>query len=325
MTLAATALALLVLLGLSALYSGSETGFYSLSPLRVESEARDGRWQARVIRWLMRDDYTLLITILIGNNLVIELLTFVAERTAHDLLDEGWRTWLELAVTAVLTPVVFFFAELLPKELFRHRPHLLVGACSPVIVASTVLFYPLAFPLRAFAGWMVRILRLESSDLPRALGREAVVELLAEGTRLGKLEPKAQHLALNVLSLRGISIESEMIPWSEVETLDAGAPEEEQRHRATRTRFSRLPVTSDGIVVGYVHQLDVLRAGEAESVSSHLRPLVALSPGLSVDRALTRLRVTGQRAALVGTPEAPQGLVTLKDLVETISGDLAGW
>jgi CBS domain containing-hemolysin-like protein len=74
-----------------------------------------------------------------------------------------------------------------------------------------------------------------------------------------------------------------------------------------------------------VHQLDVLRGGESVPVLSHMRPLPVLLPDLSVDRALTRLRATGQRAALVGSADVPLGLVTLKDLVETISGDLAGW
>jgi CBS domain containing-hemolysin-like protein len=50
-----------------------------------------------------------------------------------------------------------------------------------------------------------------------------------------------------------------------------------------------------------------------------------LVPGTPVDRALARLRSGGQRLAVVGTSERPEGLVTLKDVLEEISGDLAGW
>ena len=50
-----------------------------------------------------------------------------------------------------------------------------------------------------------------------------------------------------------------------------------------------------------------------------------LTPNMAVDRALGKLRAAGQRMALVGTPEAPIGLVTLKDLVRTISGELSDW
>ena len=51
----------------------------------------------------------------------------------------------------------------------------------------------------------------------------------------------------------------------------------------------------------------------------------AVPPDLPVDRTLARLRAAGQRMAIVGTREAPVGVVTLKDLLEEISGDLARW
>jgi CBS domain containing-hemolysin-like protein len=74
-----------------------------------------------------------------------------------------------------------------------------------------------------------------------------------------------------------------------------------------------------------VHQLDVLGGGPGEPVLEHLREVGALAPGIAVDRALARLRASGQRLAIVGDPGRPLGIVTLKDLLEEISGDLAGW
>jgi CBS domain containing-hemolysin-like protein len=81
----------------------------------------------------------------------------------------------------------------------------------------------------------------------------------------------------------------------------------------------------DSAVIGYVHQLDVLGEGEGTAVLEQLRPAMFLVPGTPVDRALARLRSGGQRLAVVGTSERPEGLVTLKDVLEEISGDLAGW
>jgi len=64
---------------------------------------------------------------------------------------------------------------------------------------------------------------------------------------------------------------------------------------------------------------------QREPRRAHLRPMVAIEPDTPLDRALASLRATGQRAALVGSPARPAGLVTLKDLVEEISGELARW
>jgi CBS domain containing-hemolysin-like protein len=117
-----------------------------------------------------------------------------------------------------------------------------------------------------------------------------------------------------------------MVPWRRVEALRADLPPAEARARLAATPFSRLPVVDErGEVRGYVHQLEVLGVPGAAPLDRHLRPLLALAPDAPLDRALARLRTSGQRAALVGTPARPQGWVTVKDLVEEISGELARW
>jgi len=321
----ASLLAFAVCLLLSAVFSGAETGFYCVSPLRVDAEAESGRRSARLARGLMRDDTGLLITILIGNNLMIELLTHLAEER---LSATGWvpEHLLELVLALVLTPLVFFAAELLPKDLFRRRPHLLVGYVAPLIALARLVFMPLVVPLRALSAALIRSSGLDRAALASVLGHEAVLELLEAGRRAGALGPHAERLARNVLDLRGKSAASEMVPWSEVETVDLATAPEEQFERASRSKYTRLPVVDpEGVVVGYVHQLDVLRAGPGQPLAELVRPLPTIPPDVAVYRALSRMRTTGQRAALVGSPDGPSGLVTLKDLVETISGELAHW
>ena len=115
-----------------------------------------------------------------------------------------------------------------------------------------------------------------------------------------------------------------MLPWKKVCTVDLDLSAKEARAVVEGSEYTRLPAlrTEDGAsgrrVVGYVHQLDVL-GGEEEAATS-LRPLPAFAPDLPIDRALARLRISGQRLALVGLPETPRGLVTLMDLVAAISG-----
>ncbi len=315
---------LALLLFFSGVFSGSETGFYSLSRLRVEAEAQQGRLVARLIRLLVAGPAGLLITILIGNNLCLELLTHLAEHELGAVVPSWGR---ELAVTLVLTPVVFFFGELLPKDLFRRRPRRLFGFFAPVLALARLAFLPLAIPIQLLSMGLERLLGFRESELTRALGREQVLEVLQEGTRTGALAPRAQELALNVLELRAKTIASVLVPWDRVEKVDLDAPLEKQRERVASSGFSRLPaLRGEGKeVAGYVLQLDVLATAAAAPVAPHLRAMLALSPDLPVDRALAKLRVAGQRLALVGTPADPRGIVTLKDLIQTISGDLAGW
>ena len=307
----------------SAVYSGSELGFYSLSRVQVELDARRGSRAARLGRWLLRDDAALLITILIGNNLALEVATLMADHAFSQLLSSPAQV--ALLTTAVLTPLVFLLGEALPKELFRRRPNGLLPMVTPMVAASRVLFWPLERLLRGLSWVLERALGVKPGPGRRAAGRERVLSYLAEGQRTGALSKRAAALAHNALALRTIPITRAMVPWERVNCLRAQADDAELREGVRRARYSRLPVVSDeGHVQGYVHQLDVLVADSSVSVLDSLRELPFLSPTCSVSQALSRLRVSGKRAAVVGDSKDPLGLVTLKDLVEEISGDLAG-
>jgi len=307
----------------SALFSGTETGLYSLSRLRVEARARAGNRTARLIQLLQRDEAGLLITILIGNNLMLEIATHLAENLAA--LGGVPPNARELVLALCLTPVLFFFGELLPKDLFRRRPHRLVAFVAPAIALARIAFLPLALPLRGLAWVIEHAAGLRHADVTSVLGHEVVYELLAESTRTGSIEPHAERLARNVLKLRSTKIDAVMIRWRDVSVIAEQAGDVACRETVARSNFSRLPVVAaDGTARGYVHQTEVLATPD-EPVLARRRDLLALPPDLTVDRALARLRTAGHRAALVGTSAAPLGWLTLKDLVEEISGELAGW
>ncbi|HJO26503.1 MAG: hypothetical protein CMK00_04410 [Planctomycetes bacterium] len=335
----------LLLLGLcivaSALYSGVETGFYSLSRVRVDMEARSGRRRSRLVRWLLRDETGLLITVLIGNNLAVEAATLSGDRLLGALSVPAAAH--ELVLTLVLCPVLFLLAEALPKEMFRRRPHGLCGAAAPFLAVSRVCYWPFARPLRLLANLVQRLSGVPARDLSTFGTRQAVLDMLEEGERTGALGEGAGRLARNALRLRGTPIRSIMVPWEQIQVLRLGTGD--LLTVLAECPYSRIPVLDGGgRVSGYVHQLESLIAAREQSsgvagdvgepgkegekpgedLPGRLRPLLFLDPELGVDAALARLRLRGQRLAGVGSAEEPLGLITLKDLLEEISGDLAG-
>lgn len=307
-----------------ACFAGAETALYSISRVRVAMEARQKRWIPRLVQRLVGDDVALLIVLLIGNNLFVELVTFQAEHLVEYLRLP--KLAIEVGLPLVLTPIVFLFCEALPKELFRRRPHALLPLVAPFLYLARVVFWPLERLLGLVARGAARLLGLKPELVLVVSGREAVRRLLKESAQAGELPPQAEQIAQNVLKLRTIQVERAMVPWTRVARLDAQRSQAELYTSVACSPFTRLPVAGPrGELVGYVHQLDVLGAGPGVAVLNHLRPLVELPPHTPVDRALARLRAAGQRLAVVGTRERPEGLLTLKDLVEEISGDLAGW
>lgn len=307
-----------------ALFAGGETALYSISRVRVEMEARQERLLPRLLRRLLGDEVAFLVVLLIGENLFVELATFQSEHLAEGLRLP--RYVIEIGLPLVLTPVFFFFCEALPKELFRRRPHALLTGFAAFYALARVLFWPLERLIGLVSAVAAKALGLRPELAATVGGREAVRRLLRESAQAGDLPPQAEQIAQNVLKLRSIQVERAMVPWTRVARLDARKSQAELYTQVARSTYTRLPVVgAKGELQGYVHQLDVLGAGPGVAVLDHLRSLAELPPHTPVDRALARLRSAGQRLAVVGTRERPVGLLTLKDLVEEISGDLAGW
>ncbi|MAG62675.1 hypothetical protein CMO84_04055 [Candidatus Woesearchaeota archaeon] len=319
--------ALLLCLVTSFVFSGSETGIYTLSRIRVGMEADQGLRRARMVRMLLGDESALLITILIGNNLAIELTSLVGDRLlgaalGSTTLDPALRA---LVLTLILTPLLFMLVEALPKEIYRRRAHSMVYSTVPFILAARWILWPFERVLRLLTAFLEHFFGLGPGRVASGGRAERLTALLAEGRRHGALHERAEALARNALQLRTIPVSHAMVPWEEVQMVRRDLGDEDLYRQVSESRFTRLPVVDgSGRLEGYVHQLEVLSAGPESPVLSHLRRVSALPADTPVDRALLHLRGGGRRGAVVGTVEEPVGWVTLKDLVEEISGEVVG-
>ncbi len=342
MEIALQLMGLAVLIGFSALYSGSEIGFYSLSSVQVDLDAQGGSWRARLMQWLLRNESALLVTILVGNNLALELATHVAESlTAAWLGIHDGGPMAAVIVTLVLTPIVFLFGEALPKDIFRQRPHALTGLAAPVIALSRVIFWPLERILRVATLALERLLGLETDAVSPLGGREAVLGFLAEGRRHGALSERAEALASNALRLKSVPVQDVMVPWANVACLRQSEADpvakEVLLEQVLASKYSRLPVLRDvegpirpEDVVGYVHQLEVLHnhsmaqagapGGAPTEVLERIRPMLQLAATESIDTALGKFRAAGRRIGVVVQGGEVRGIVSVNDLLDSISG-----
>ena len=320
-------LVLLLCLVASFVFSGSETGIYTLSRIRVGMEADQGHRPARMVRMLLGDESALLITILIGNNLAIELASHVGDHLlgvslgGYDL-DPALRA---LLLTLILTPLLFMLGEALPKEIYRRRTHSMVYSTVPLILTARWVLWPFERVLRLLTAFLEPLFGLGPGRVASGGRAERLTALLAEGRRHGALHERAEALARNALQLRTLPVSHAMVPWEEVQMVRSDQGDEDLYRQVSESRFTRIPVVDgSGRLEGYVHQLEVLSAGPESTVLSHIRRVSALPADTPVDRALLHLRGGGRRGAVVGTVEEPVGWVTLKDLVEEISGEVVG-
>ncbi len=331
MTLAAFLLLLLLFfIGAvgSMFFSGAETGLYVLNRVRLKLRAERGERAAQLVQEELDDSARLLVNLLVGNNMMNQLASF-AVTSLFAAMHIG--AWLEVIITAlVLTPILFVFCETLPKELFRAHSDRWTYRFAYVIRGFRLLYtVTLLIPIvSALSSALLRLTGQERTVLAeqqQEAERREVAALLKEGAGVGLLSDRQVTLLDSTLSLRDLTVAAEMVPWAHVIVADADADTDTVARQTAGTHYTRLPaVDRQGRVVGLVNALDVL-LHPATPVRGLLEPAAHIAPETSVREAL---RLLSHRRAAMGIVERhgkPLGIVTVKDLVEPLIGELAAW
>ncbi len=310
---------------LSALYSGLETAVYTLNRVRLTVRAgRGDRAAVRLRRELANPNRTLS-TLLIGTNASSYLASFALAAIFEKV---GLVNWTLIAVeVAVVTPLLFVFAETLPKDLFRTHTDHWTYRCSGFLVGSRWVFLTCGLlPIVQLVGTAVGRL-VGSGGPPPDSARLRISQLIKEGVGTGVLSESQTTLADRALAMRGRVVANEMIPWSNVITVPVNARRASREELMRRHNFTRMPVVDEaGHVVGIVAMLDVLLAAD-EPTSQLMVDVLTFPQDTPVRDALRSMRLARRKMAVVvaarGGPA--RGLVTLKDLVEPVTGELGAW
>jgi magnesium and cobalt exporter, CNNM family len=323
-------LLLLFLLGAvgSAFFSGTETGLYVLNRVRLKLRVDGGDPAAIMVQNELDHSSRLLVNLLIGNNMMNQLASF-AVASLFAALQVG--AWLEVAITAVvLTPVLFVFGETLPKELCRANSdrwtYKSIGVLRWVRLLYTVtLLAPIVMLL---SQQLMRLFGQDQSGLleqRQEAKRREVAVLLKEGAGAGILSERQISLLDRALSLRSLTVAAEMVPWSQVVAVSSEADTDSVAHQVAASQYTRLPaLDSDGRVLGLVNVLDVFLnpgapVGQLLEVTAHIEPTT------TVREALHLLAQRRAAMAVIEEQGKPIGIVTVKDLVEPLIGELAAW
>lgn len=317
--------ALLSLFGvvLSALCSGIETGVYSLNRVRLAVGVGRGERRALILREEMDRPNRLLGALLVANTLANDL---VAIGTSHlfDAFSLGPITAV-VVNTMVLVPVLFILGDVLPKDLFRRVADRIIPAMAPSIRAGRLLL--------TWCG-LVPLIQLVSAVVLRRLGarpeeplssRQRLARLFEEGAGSGALSEAQVTLAERVMGVAGRAVSERMIPWRRVLSIRADLDGGDRRAAMRGRVFSRYPVLDgDGRVIGIASALDMLLS-PARPIRDLTMPACWVSATTSLLEALEAMRRARAKLAIVGDPQgAPQGVVTLSDLVQPMVGTFEG-
>jgi CBS domain containing-hemolysin-like protein len=316
-------LAILILLALgvflSALFSGSETGFYRVTRMRLLLDGMDGDRTSTYLLALTNHPALFVATTLIGNN-VANYMTSLAIVMAAQRIFLG-STLAELLAPMILSPLVFVYCELLPKQLFFYAPNSLLRRSGPLILLFTILFTPISALLWGLGRVLESVLGQTPLRLRRSLAREELQQLISEGEDAGVLKSVQQDLAQNLFVAAAQPITRFTRPAARVPAISLGASKTEALRLARRHNCSVLPVREKGgtQIIGYSRVIDLLLSPAA--IVSKTTPIMRIPHTHTHIKALILMQSERAELACVEDQHGKTvGLLLATDLTKAVFG-----
>src|SRR6056297_2038701 len=323
------ALALVGLVGLSAFFSSSEIALFSIPKHRVEGMAEDGIPGAERVKALKEDPHRLLVTILVGNNIVNIAMSSIATGVLALHLSQGQAV---AVATFGITALVLLFGESAPKSYaVEHTETWSIRVARPLKVAEKLMF-----PLVVLFDYLTRqINRLTGStgaiETPYVT-RDEIQEMIESGEREGVLEEEEHEMLTRIFRFNNTIVKEVMTPRLDMTAVPKDADIDEAIETCIQSGHARVPVYEGSLdnVQGVVHIRDLVRDlnyGESSDdeleLGDLIQPTLHVPESKNVDELLSEMRENRMHMAIVidefGTTE---GLVTMEDMIEEIVGEI---
>lgn len=328
-------LAIVSFIILAGLFAGSETGMYRLSRLRLRLGVEKKRLPFVMLGRCLHDSSGLLLSMLIGTNLSYYLTTSIV--TYVLIMKTGTEHNAEFFATLLTAPTLFVFSELIPKNIFFYRSDFLMPYLSPLLYTfHKVLSWCGVIPLLRFiSGLFVRLSGLASSSktVITSAKRHQVQAILQDTHEEGILSAVQTDIINRLVSISHINIRSVMVPINDVQMVDVNSDNTALLNKLEKCAYTRLLVTEGepGHIIGFISIYEALSLSEQfTDLRKFVKPIRKIDANTTVIDAINIMQRENQKIVLVtrgGRPgrERPIGIVTMKDLVEELLGELAEW
>ena len=317
-------LTLVVLLVISAFFSGSETGMMSLNRYRLRHQRKKSAGARRAAKLLAKPD-RLIGLILIGNNAVNILAAIIANMLAILYVGEAAAPWV---ATASLTITVLVFSEVTPKTIAAQNPEWFAFRARHILKPLLQLLTPLVWLVNKLTNAVISLLGFDpNKDRDDGLDTEELKSLVDVSGH--KLSDSNQGMLKGILDLENVTVEDIMIPRSEIKGLDLEDSIDELMNTIVSSEYTRQPLYEGDInnIVGIFHVRKANHLLRSEQVTHSAIKRFAedayfIPESTTLTQQLLNFKKNRNRFAVVVDEYGEvQGLVTLEDILEEIVGD----
>lgn len=311
---------------LSAFFSSSETALMAVNRLRLRRLADQGDAKAKRAQELLSDTGRLLSGILLGNNFVNVLLASLSTAVGTQLFGE----YAPLYVSPILTILLLIFAEILPKTIAVERSMQI----SRFTAGPIAFFIAVSKPLIALIGiicdqLLKPFVRRKGEEAPRSVTAEDLITFAQVGREEGAIGEVTSDLLHGLYAFSQERVRMVMVPRHQMISMPVADGLAGFEALVNASGHTRIPVWGENEedILGIVHAKDLLhqrrRDSAAEDLRTILRPANFIPESTRLARALRHMQGSaGEILFVVDEYGGLEGMVTLKDLLEELVGEI---
>jgi metal transporter CNNM len=302
----------IVLVALSAMFSGLSLALLSLKTETLKRKAQLGNKDAKIVLPIRARGNLLLTTLLLGNVAVNASLSVFLSSIASGLV-----------AGIVATSLIFLFGEIIPQSVMSRHALWFGARTAPFVRAVMVIMYPIAQPIALTLDWVL------GEELPTIYTKKELMELISEheDSEFSTVDSVEERIVHGALQFSHKNVKEAMTPlkeivmYSEKQKLTEAFFEEVNEHG-----YSRYPVYSGARrnITGILYAKDLIleeegiTIGEAKHAYEPKR-LLTVKPDEFLDNVLSRMLKRKQHMAVVkNDAKSAIGVITLEDIIEEI-------
>lgn len=315
---------LATLLLLSAFFSASETALVSLSPAKVRAMVEQKKSGARSVERLKMHPHKLLITVLVGNNLVNIMASVYATIVFQKVLGNSALG----VITGVLTLFILVFGEIVPKAFAQTYAKRISRFFAPPLYLVSIVLTPVVWILDLLVKGLLHFSPDNSQS--HHVTEEELKAFVSIGAEEGSIEKDEQELIENVLEFNDTRVEEIMIPRVDIDALPETATMREAVDFAITSHHSRIPVYRDSVdnIVSILMVKDIIQHMKEGHLETVLSSLSLMKPfKIPASKKINRLFHEFQKrhthlAIVLDEHGGTVGLITMEDILEEIMGEI---
>lgn len=320
---------LLLAMCASAFFSGIEIAFVSANKLKIELDNAKGNFTARILSYFLKKPAKFIGAMLLGNNIALVIYSILMAMILEPVLIEH-LTHNELVIlllqTLISTLLVLFFAEFLPKALFRINPNTVLSiAAIPIAIVYGIL-YPFTWVTVGISNVILKAFKIDTSESDLAFSKidlEDFVSNIQEVQDEGNEVDSEIQIFKNALNFADVKVRECMIPRTEIIAMNVEASIDELQKQFVETGLSKILIYRDSIdnIIGYVHSKELFK--RPESIKSILLPVSTVPEVMSANDLLKK-SIKERRSVAVVVDEfgGTSGILTIEDIIEEIFGEI---